>query len=100
MHSPLANQNQELRTNQLHLTQALPFLEIYPAHRSKTEKGLMQLKLERITFCSEIHKVGSDELMGLWLADQIYAVMKDEKLANEAIQVADKNINPMRKRNK
>jgi hypothetical protein len=31
--------------------------------------------------------------MTLWLADQIYAVIKDEKLANEAMQVADKKIN-------
>ncbi len=36
----------------------------------------------------------------LWLADQIYAVVKDEKLANEALQVAEKNINIKKKKNK
>jgi hypothetical protein len=38
-------------------------------------------------------RVSSDELMTLWLADQIYAVVKDEKLANEAMHVAERNIN-------
>ena len=28
--------------------------------------------------------------MTLWLADQIYDVVKDEKMANEAMQVAEK----------
>ena len=37
---------------------------------------------------------GYEELQTLWLADQIYAVVKDEKFANEAMQVADKKINP------
>jgi hypothetical protein len=31
--------------------------------------------------------------MSLWIAGQIYAAVKDEKLANEAMQVAEKNIN-------
>jgi hypothetical protein len=37
--------------------------------------------------------------MTLWLADQIYDVVKDEKMANEAMQVAEKKIN-LKKRNK
>ncbi len=36
--------------------------------------------------------------MTLWLADQIYAVVKDEKLTNEAMQMAEKNINLKKKR--
>jgi len=36
----------------------------------------------------------SDELLILWLADQIYAVVKDEKLTKEAMQVAEKNVKP------
>jgi len=39
-------------------------------------------------------------LQTLWLADQIYAVVKDEKLANEAMQVAEKKINYKKKKNK
>ena len=46
-----------------------------------------------IPVIADILKASSDELMTLWLADQIYAVVKDEKLANEAIMVAKKKIN-------
>jgi len=35
-------------------------------------------------------KASSDELMTLCLKDQIYAVVKSEKLANEAMQEAEK----------
>jgi hypothetical protein len=31
-------------------------------------------------------------LLTLWLSDQIYALVKDEKLANEAIQVTEEKI--------
>nr|MBK9652778.1 XRE family transcriptional regulator [Bacteroidota bacterium] len=60
---------------------------------SKIEKGLQQLKREQIPIIADILKVEKDELMTLWLADQIYSVVKDEKLAKEAVQVAEKKIN-------
>jgi hypothetical protein len=60
---------------------------------------LRQLKREQIPIIAEILKASSDELMTLWLADQIYDVVKDEKMANEAMQVAEKKIN-LKKRNK
>lgn len=31
-------------------------------------------------------------MLTLWLADQIYAVVKGEKLANKAMQVAEKKL--------
>jgi hypothetical protein len=34
----------------------------------------------------------------LWFANQIYAVLKDEKMANEAMQVAEKKINQKTKK--
>ncbi len=57
------------------------------------EKDMRQLKREQIPIIAGILKTSSDELMTLWLADQIYAVVKDEKLANEAMQVAGQNKN-------
>lgn len=74
-------------------------LEIDAPMLSKIEKGIRQLKREQVPIIGEILETSSDELMTLWLADQIYAVVKDEKLANEAMQVAEKNIN-LKKRNK
>jgi len=59
---------------------------------SKIEKGLRQLKREQIPTIAHILKANEDELLTLWLADQIYAVVKDEKLANEVIKVTEKKI--------
>ena len=84
----------------LYLRQVAPLLEMDTAQLCKIEKGFRQIKREQIPILAEILKVSSDELMTLWLADQIYSVVKDEKLANEAMQVAEKNINLKKKKNK
>jgi transcriptional regulator with XRE-family HTH domain len=84
---------------QLLLRQVASKLEIDIAQLSKIEKGLRQLKREQIPILADILKVNDDELMILWLADQIYAVVKDEKLANEAMQVVENNIR-IKKKNK
>ena len=59
-----------------------------------------QFKSEQIPILAEILKASSDDLMTLWLADQIYEMVKDEKMANETMQVAEKNINLKKKKNK
>jgi hypothetical protein len=46
---------------------------------------MRQLKRERIPIVANILKSDTYKLLKLWLADQIYAVVKDEKLANEAM---------------
>lgn len=84
---------------QLLLRQVASKLEMDIAQLSKIEKGLRQLKREQIPILADILKVNDDELMTLWLADQIYAVVKDEKLANEAMQVVENNIR-IKKKNK
>ena len=48
---------------------------------------------EKIPAFAGILKGNNDELITLWLAYQIYAVVKDEELANEAMEIAEKNIN-------
>ena len=77
----------------LYQRQVASLLEMDTAQLSKIEKGMRQLKREQIPIIAEILKANSDELLTLWLADQIYAVVKDEKLANQAMQVAEKKIN-------
>ena len=69
------------------------------AKLSKIEKGVRQIKKEQIPILADILKTEKDELLILWLADQLYDVVKDEKLANEAMQVAEKKIN-LKKRKK
>ena len=62
------------------------------AQQSKIEIGLRQLKRDQIPILEEILKTNADELQTLWLADQIYAVVKDEKLANETMPVAEQKL--------
>ena len=69
------------------------------AKLNKIEKGVRQIKKEQIPILADILKNEKDELLILWLADQLYDVVKDEKLANEAMQVAEKKIN-LKKRKK
>ncbi|WP_431215151.1 helix-turn-helix domain-containing protein [Puia sp. P3] len=100
MKSQFGERIRELREKQnLYLRQVAPSLDMDTAQLSKIEKGLRQLKREQIPILAEILKTNSDELMTLWLADQIYAVVKDEKLANEAMQVAEKSINLKKRKN-
>lgn len=77
----------------LYLQQVTPLLEMETTQLSKIEKGLGQLKREQIPINAKILNASSDELMTQWLADQIFTVVKDEKLSNEAMQVVENNIN-------
>ncbi|MBS1743124.1 MAG: helix-turn-helix domain-containing protein [Bacteroidetes bacterium] len=90
----------QLREQQnLLLRQVAPLLKMDTPMLSKIERGERPVKREQIPVLSEILKADKNELLTLWLADQIYDVVKDEKLANEAMQVAEKTIN-LKKRNK
>ncbi len=61
------------------------------AQLSKIEKGLRQLKREQIPIIAEILEADKDELLTLWLADQLMEVIKDEPLADEALKAVSKN---------
>ncbi len=93
MESQFGEKIRALREKQhLYLRQVAPLLEMDTAQLSKIEKGLRQLKREQIPIIANILKADTDELLTLWLADQIYAVVKDEKLANEAMQATEEKI--------
>jgi transcriptional regulator with XRE-family HTH domain len=101
MNSQFGEKIRTLRKKQhLFLRQVAPLLEMDTAQLSKIEKGIRQLKREQVPILASALKANSDELMTLWLADQIYAVVKDEKLANEAMQVAEKKINLIKPKKK
>lgn len=100
MNSQFGELIRKLREKQnLYLRQVAPLLEMDTAQLSKIEKGLRQLKREQIPILAEIFQADKDELLTLWLADQLYDVIKDEKLANEAMQVTEEKIN-LKKRKK
>jgi len=91
MNIQLGERKKELRTKQnLLLRQLAPLLEMDTAQLSKIEKGLRQRKRKQTPILSENLKVDKDELQTLWLVDQIYVVVKDEKIANEVMKVVEK----------
>ena len=98
MKSQFGEKIRTLREKQnLYLRQVAPLLEMDTAQLSKIEKGLRQLKREQIPIIAEILKTSSDELMTLWLADQIYDVVKDENTALKAMMVAEESVKHSKK---
>ncbi len=84
----------ELRTKQkLLLRQVASKLDVDTSIISKMERGERPIKKEQIIILAEILKVDKDEFLTLWLADQLYDIVKDEKLANEAMKLAVQKIN-------
>ena len=84
----------ELRTKQkLLLRQVASKLDVDTSIISKMERGERPIKKEQVIILAEILNADKDELLTLWLADQLYDVIKDEKLANEAMKLAEQKIN-------
>ncbi|SEG30182.1 helix-turn-helix domain-containing protein [Algoriphagus boritolerans] len=103
MKSQFGERVRELREKQnLYLRQVAPLLEMDTAQLSKIEKGSRLLKRDQIPVLAEILKADSNELLVLWLADQLYEVVKDEDVALKAMDAAQETLksNKRNKRNK
>ena len=59
---------------------------------SKIERGERKAKREQIEIFSQILSFNKDDLLSLWLADQICYIVRDENVALKAIHVAEKEI--------
>lgn len=59
---------------------------------SKIERGERKAKKEQVSIFAKIFSIDEKELLPLWLADQVYEVIKDEDTALKAIQVAEEEI--------
>lgn len=59
---------------------------------SKIERGERKAKKEQVSIFAKIFSIDERELLPLWLADQVYEVVKDEDTALKAIQVAEEEI--------
>jgi transcriptional regulator with XRE-family HTH domain len=103
MESQFGEKIRSLRENLgLFLRQVAPQLDMDTAQLSKIEKGMRQMKREQIPVIAQILKADKDELLTLWLADQVYEVVQDENLALKAMQVAEEKIKyeKVKKKNK
>jgi len=79
MENQIGNKGRAFRENQFwNRPQVVLLLEKDMAQLSKIEKGLLQLKREQIPIIADILK-----------ASQICEVLKDEKMANEVMFVAE-----------
>lgn len=82
----------ELRTKQkMLLRQLASKLDVDTSIISKIERGDRQLKKEQIPLLAEILNADKEELLTLWLADQLNEIIKDEPLGQKAMDIVIKN---------
>lgn len=62
-------------------------LDIDIAYISKMENGEKPVSRNYLETLSRLYEVPVDELLTLWVADKLYAIAKDEKVALQAIEV-------------
>jgi transcriptional regulator with XRE-family HTH domain len=67
-------------------------LDIDTATYCKIEKGERRAKREQVYIIAEMLKADKDELLSLWLADQVYNVVKNEKHAGKALNIVAKKL--------
>ena len=97
MANQFGNKIRELReTNKLLQRQVASQLEIDTPMLSKIERGERKAKKEQIVQFAELYNADKDELLTLWLADQVYDIIKDEKQANEALKQVSKNLKKLK----
>lgn len=93
MSSQFGNKIRSLRENQnLLLRQVSSILEMDTAQLSKIERGERQAKKETVLKIASILNVEVKILLTLWLADQIYEVVKDDENALQAIMVVEEKV--------
>lgn len=89
----LANRIKELRESQGLLQRQLSAqLEIDTPMFSKIERGERRAKREQVLKIAELLKADEQELLALWLADQILEITTDEEQALQALKMAEKEI--------
>lgn len=93
MSSQFGNKIRSLRENQnLLLRQVSSILEMDTAQLSKIERGERQAKKETVMKIASILNIEVKILLTLWLADQIYEVVKDDENALQAIMVVEEKV--------
>lgn len=75
-------------------------LEIDTPMLSKIERGERKAKKEQVLQFAKLYKADKDELITLWLADQLYDVIEGEALADEALKNITSKVNKSNKKDK
>ena len=91
----------ELRVaNGLLQRQVASQLEIDTPMLSKIERGERKAKKEQVLQFAKLYKADKNELLTLWLADQLYDVIEGEALADEALKNITSKVNKSNKKDK
>lgn len=78
--------------NQLLQRQIASILEIDTAMLSKIERGERRAKREYIPALANLFKANEKELFNIWLADQVYEIIKEEDNPTEILQTVEREI--------
>jgi HTH-type transcriptional regulator, competence development regulator len=93
MRSQFGKRVRDLREQQnLFLRQVAPLLEMDTAQLSRIENGSRQLRREQLPLLANILNVELEELVTLWIADQIISITYRESVALNAMIVAKEEI--------
>ena len=76
---------------QLLQRQVSAFLEMDNALYCKIERGERRAKKEHVLILAAFFQTDADDLLTLWLADQVYSIIKDQSQANKALDVVQDN---------
>lgn len=87
------NRIKELReSKELLQRQLSASLEIDTPMFSKIERGERRAKREQVIKLARLLQTDVNELLTIWLADQIYEIVKDEEIAEGALRVAESTL--------
>jgi transcriptional regulator with XRE-family HTH domain len=78
--------------NRLLQRQVASHLEMDTPMLSKIERGERKARKDQVSQFARVLKARGDELLTLWLADQLVEVVEGEGLALKAIQVAEEEV--------
>lgn len=101
MENQFGNRIKVLReSKELLQRQVASLLEIDTPMLSKIERGERKAKKEQVKQFAEIYKTDKEELLTLWLADQVYDLVKNEDFGSDALKVAEEQFkyHPEKKR--
>jgi transcriptional regulator with XRE-family HTH domain len=72
-------------------------LEIDTPMFSKIERGERRAKREQVLLLAKLLNADTQELLTLWLAEQVYDLVKDEDVASNALKVAEEDLSKFKK---
>lgn len=78
--------------NEMILRHLAAQLDIDTAYLSKMERGERRAKREQVLQLIKIFKLDHDSTMALWLADQVFELVADDKQAVQALKLAENEL--------